>query len=300
MKKILKWIGIGLGGLIVLLLLVVGGMMLSTDFRLSRTYDIPAETITIPTDAASLAVGQHWAEMHCQGCHGPDLGGGPFFEDEQIGHVDATNLTSGEGGIGATMTTADWVRAIRHGIRHDGTSVFIMPSNDFYYLSDADLGSLIAYVKSVPPVDRAIRPRMFTPFAKVLYALGAFGNLLYAESIPHNAARSMPPVVGVTSEYGAYLVNAHGCRSCHGEQLSGGQLSEPGAPFAHNLTPGGELGGWSEADFFAALREGKTPSGQTIDGDYMPWQGLGKMTDDELRAVWMYLQSQPKLVTAEK
>lgn len=299
MKTILKWVGIGLGGVIVLLLLAVGGMMLSTDSRFNRTYAIEAETIPIPTDAASLAVGKHWAEMHCQNCHGPDLGGGPFFEDEQIGYADATNLTAGKGGIGATMTDADWVRAIRHGVRHDGTSVFIMPSNDFYYLSDADLGSIIAYVKSVPAVNREIRPRTFTPFAKVLYAVGAFGNLLYAETIPHDASRPAAPTAAVNIDYGQYLVNAHGCRSCHGEQLNGNQPTQPGAPFAHNLTPGGELIGWSEADFFTALREGKTPSGRAIDGNYMPWNGLGKMTDDELKAVWLYLQSLPKLPTTE-
>jgi mono/diheme cytochrome c family protein len=298
MNKILKWAGIGLGGVIVLLLLVIGGLIVSTDLRFSRTYDIEAEAISIPTDAASLATGKHWAEMHCQTCHGPDLGGGPFFEDPQLGYVDATNLTSGKGGIGATMTDADWVRAIRHGIKHDGTSVFVMPSNDFYYLSAADLGGVIAYLKSVPPVDREIRPRGLTAFAKVLYALGAFGNLLYAEIIPHTAPRPAEPPPGVTLEYGDYLINANGCRSCHGAQLNGGQPADPASPFAHNLTPGGELGGWSEADFFTAMREGWTPTDRMLNNQFMPWQGLGKMTDDELGAVWLYLQSLPKLPTA--
>lgn len=299
MKKILKWIGIVLGGLVALVVVAVLGMMWSTDSRFNKKYDIQAEAVAIPTDEASLAVGKHWAEMHCQGCHGEDLSGGPFFEDPALGYADAPNLTSGKGGIGGAYTDADWVRAIRHGVKHDSTSVFIMPSNDFYFLSDADLGGLIAYVKSVPPVDREIRPRNLKPFAKVLYALGAFGNLLYAETIPHNAPRPPAPPVGVTLEYGEYLVNAHGCPSCHGPQLNGAQPAEPGAPFAPNLTPGGELVGWSEADFFKALREGVTPSGRQF-SDAMPWKGLGKMTDDELKAVWLYLQSLPKLETTAK
>ena len=131
MRKVIKWIGIVVGGLVGLIVVAVLGMMWSTDYRLNKKYDIPAEPVTIPTDAASLAIGKHWAEMHCQTCHGEDLGGGPFFEDPSLGYVDAPNLTAGKGGIGGTNTDADWVRAIRHGIKHDGTSGFIMPSSDY-------------------------------------------------------------------------------------------------------------------------------------------------------------------------
>jgi mono/diheme cytochrome c family protein len=170
-----------------------------------------------------------------------------------------------------------------------------MPSNDFYYLSDADLGGIIAYVKSVPPVDNEIRERSLKPFAKILYAVGAFGNLLYAETIQHDV-RPPAPAVGLTVEYGKYLADAHGCKSCHGEALSGDQPAEPGAPLAPNLTPGGELAVWTEADFFNTLRTGVTPSGHEL-SESMPWQGLGKMTDDELKAVWLYLQALPALET---
>ncbi len=132
----------------------------------------------------------------------------------------------------------------------------------------------------------------------MLYSLGAFGNLLYAETIQHDMRPPAPPV-GVTVDYGEYLANTNGCPACHGPQLNGAQPSEPGAPFAANLTPGGELSGWSEADFFKAMREGVTPGGRQL-GDAMPWKDIGKMTDDELKALWMYLQSLPKLETATK
>jgi len=294
--KILKWIGIILGGLILLIALAAGGMIASSTSRFNKTYAIQAEPLTIPTDEASLAIGKHWAEIHCRACHGEDLGGNTeFFDDPSLGYVDAPNLTSGKGGIGGTYTDADWVRAIRHGVKSDGTSVFIMPSNDFYYLSDADLAGIIAYMKAVPPVDREIREPNLKPFAKILYALGAFGNLLYAETIQHEV-RPPAPAVGVTIEYGEYLANAHGCKSCHGEALSGDQPTEPGAPLAPNLTPGGELAVWTEVDFMNTLRTGVTPSGHELSAS-MPWQGLGKMTDDELKAVWMYLQSLPALET---
>jgi mono/diheme cytochrome c family protein len=295
MKKILKWIGIILGSLIGLVVIGAFIVITSTNSRLNKQYTIPVETIPIPTDEASIAIGAHWADMHCRLCHGDDLSGGEFFNDPQLGYVDAPNLTSGQGGIGSDYTDEDWIRAVRHGVKKNGTSVFIMPSNDFYYLSDEHLGSIIAYMKALPPVDNEIREPNLSLMAKLLYAAGAFGDLLYAETIQHNV-RPPAPVIGNTVEYGEYLVNAHGCKSCHGENLAGKQPAEPGAPFAPNLTPGGELVGWSEADFFTTLRTGITPSGHEMT-DSMPWIGLGKMTDDEMSAVWMYLEVLPALPT---
>jgi mono/diheme cytochrome c family protein len=296
-KKFLKWVGIVLGGLIGLLVIAVIFMIVSTNNRMNKQYTVTVETIAIPTDEASIANGSHWADIHCHACHGDDLSGGEFFNDPQLGYVDAPNLTSGKGGVGRTFTDEDWVRAIRHGVKGDGTSVFIMPVNDFYYLSDYDLGSIIAYVKTVPPVDNEIRPKALSSMAKILYALGAFGDLLYAETIQHDV-RPAAPVIGVTVDYGEYLVNAHGCKSCHSDNLAGGQPAEPGAPFALNLTPGGELAGWSQEDFFTTLRTGVVPSGRNLSAS-MPWVGFSKMTDDETTAVWLYLQSLPALETNE-
>ncbi len=289
MKKLLKWVGIVLGGVLGLIILALAGLLVSTEVRLNRVYAVTAEPVVVSDDPASIAVGKHWAEMHCQSCHTPDLGGGAFFKDDALGYVDAANLTAGKGGIGSTYTDQDWVRAIRHGVRKDGTSVFIMPSNDFYHLSDSDLAGVIAYFKTVPPVDRETRPRALSPLAKILFAAGVFPNVLYAELIAHDTRPPAPPA-GVNPEYGAYLASAHGCASCHGKSLTGGQPSEPGAPPAPDLTPDGDLGKWTEDDFRTSLRTGRTPDGREL-SESMPWRGLGKMTDDEMRAVWMYLRS---------
>ena len=103
----------------------------------------------------------------------------------------------------------------------------------------------------------------------------------------------------MTVIYGEYLANANGCPTCHGPQLNGAQPSEPGAPFAPNLTLGGSLANWTEENFIATLRTGKTPGGREM-SEAMPWKSLGKMTDDELKTVWLYLQSLPKLETTTK
>ena len=157
MKKVFKWIGIVVGGLVVLLVIVLAGMYISTEMRLNKTYAIQPEALAIPTDAASIERGQTLGKLalHRLPWRGP--GRWPFLEDPAIGYVGAANLTPGEGGIGGSYTDADWVRTLRHGVKPNGQSVFIMPSDDYYHLSDEDLGAMTAYLKTVSPVDRVIR-----------------------------------------------------------------------------------------------------------------------------------------------
>lgn len=296
MQRVLKWTGIGLGAVAGVVLLAAMSMMLATDMRLAQSYTVEVAQPAIGGDPAAIATGRHLAEVYCARCHGEQLAGGPFFAAEGLGYVDAPNLTGGSGGVGAAYGDGDWVRAIRHGIRPDGRPLFIMPSGDFQHLSAADLAALIAYLKRVPPVDNQTRAREFTPLARILYTAGAFGDLIPAERIDHGAVEQPgaplgAPQPGPTVEYGAYVATLGGCRGCHGADL-GGATDDPSAPAAPNLTPGGELRGWQAADFFKLMREGTTPTGRQI-SDYMPWKAYGRLRDEELRALWEYLQGVP-------
>ncbi len=297
MKKILKWVGIALGAIVVLVLIAGAFIYFGGQSKLKQTYAVQVENVAIPTDAASLARGKHLVTVMCQGCHGENLAGTDFFNDPAMGVIHALNLTRGKGGIGAAYSDADFVRVLRHGVRPDGTSVFVMPSKDFYYLSDADLGSIIAYLRAVPPVDQAWAPRQFGFMGSMLLGLGAFDNFIMAQKINQIAPRPVAPAVGVTSEYGGYLAQLNGCRQCHGAQLSGGKVDDPtSALLGPNLTPGGELAKWSDADFIKTLRTGVTPNGLTLD-KAMPWKEYANLTDDELKAIFLYLQALPKLAT---
>jgi hypothetical protein len=88
------------------------------------------------------------------------------------------------------------------------------------------------------------------------------------------------------------------CRACHGEQLNGQIVREEGEYLAPNLTPGGELSSWSEEEFIRTLRTGVTPTGHKL-LEVMRWKYFRYMTDDELKAVWLYLQSLPALEQGE-
>lgn len=300
MKKVLKWAGLVLLGLVVLAL--ASAFYLSSSFagRLDKAYDVQPAPVPIPTDSASIAYGKHLADVHCKGCHGADLGGTAFFADSSLGSIPAPNLTAGQGGKGSRYTDVDFVRAIRHGVKHDAKPAFIMPSGDFRNMSDEDLGALVAYLKTVPPVDKPWPAPHLTFLARTLAGAGAFGDVLNAETIDHAALQHVTaPTKGPTVDYGRYLVSMSGCRSCHGPQLNGKQPGEPGAPFAPNITPGGAFGSWSEQQFVQTIRTGTTPDKRKINPQFMPWKAFGNMTDEELTAVYRLLQSQPKLADAK-
>jgi len=299
MRKVLKWIGIALGSLVGLVVIFAVTLIVIGTSRLNRTYDIRPDAISIPADEEALARGEYLYSSYCAGCHGDDLAGTAFFEDPALGSIPAPNLTAGKGGVGGRYSDADFVRAIRHGVRSDGTPLMIMPSGSFYYLSDEDLGSIIAYITSASAEDNDLGEKELSPMARIMLVAGVFGNVLQAETIDHTGPRPGSPDQGVTPDYGEYLVNAGDCRNCHGPDLTGQQPGEPGAPYAPNLTPGGHLAGWSAGGFITAMRTGVSPDGHEIDGTFMPWESIGRMTDDDLTAVWLYLQSRPALASAE-
>jgi len=294
MKKIFKWIGIVLGSLVGLILVTVLTLFLVGNARLNKTYDVPSSDLTIPTDAASITRGQHIAETLCEGCHSPDLSGiNNWFAGGSLGTIDSANLTSGNGGVGQTFTDEDFVRAIRHGIDPNGKPTFMPAVVSTAHLSDDDLAAVIAYVKSVPPVDHITYGKQFTPLAKILFATGML-PAFPAEVVSHET-HVTAPAPGVTVEYGSYLVDTHDCHICHGQNMNGGKFPDPTKEIiTPNLTQSGDLSTWSEADFVNTLKTGVTPHGHQLTDD-MPWKDFRYMTDDELKAIWTYLQSLPPM-----
>lgn len=290
MKRVFKWIGMTLGGLIVVLLLAVATLYALSGRRLSKTYEVAEEApLTITSDSAQVARGAHLvSSLPCGQCHGADLGGAVFADAGPFGLLVGPNLTSGRGGRQPALTDVEWERAIRHGVRRDGTSLLIMPSEVLTYITDQEMAAMIAYLKQLPAVDREVPPTKLRIVGRLVLGMGQFP--LAADTTPrtaHVASVDTTPSV----EYGRYLATISGCESCHGRALSGGPGFGPNDPPTSNITPTG-IGTWTEADFVRAMREGVRPGGTKLN-EAMPWEYFRNRSDSELRAIWLYLQSVP-------
>ena len=295
LRKFVRYGIITVGALVGLV--VVGGVALYgwTSAQISATRDLPTHPFSAPADAASVARGEHVlrALAKCADCHGEDLAGTVMVDDPAIGRLASSNLTGGRGGIGGTYSDADFERAIRHGLARDGRRLIVMPSMDYQHLSDADLGALIAYLRSVPPVDRETPPSALGPLARALFAAGKM-PLFAADEIAHRDEVVASVPVDSTVAYGKYLGDV-GCAGCHGPTYGGGKIpgAPPDFPPSANITPGG-IGHYTYADFKRALTEGIRPGGTALH-PMMPVQATKLMTEVEFVAVWKYLQSlEPK------
>lgn len=268
MKKVMKWTGIMIGAMIGLTLLA-GFILYPIGMKkLTRTYpDIPVEKVNIPIGPDAVAHGRHIAAIwNCSGCHGTDLSGKLLTNDAVLGTIPASNLTAGKGGIGASYSDTDWVRAIRHGVKPDGHVVVFM--NDYSALSDQDLGDLIAYLKQLPPVDVEYPALHLGPIVPLAPAVGFLTPA--AEQVDHTAPRPSEPAPGATVEYGKYLFAT--CTECHSTRLAS------------------DLVDWQQEDFVRALRSGALPDGKQL-ASGMPVKAFAEMNDTELTALWVYLQS---------
>lgn len=95
--------------------------------------------------------------------------------------------------MGSKYTDNDWVRAIRHGLRRDSTSMMVMPTEEFNKIGEEDLRALIVCIKSVPPVDHELPPNELKLFGRLMIRLRMDFNIFSASRIDHIAALSEVP-----------------------------------------------------------------------------------------------------------
>jgi mono/diheme cytochrome c family protein len=289
MKRVLRWV---LTGCVLLLLVAIGSIAyvyLASSRLLAKTYTINnVPLVSVRSDAASLQRGKYLAERValCVECHGEDMGGKIAADGFAMGRLAAPNLTRGQGGLGPAYSDQDFVRAILHGVKKDGRSVTLMPSND-YRFTEEDLGALLGYLRSLPPVDRVMPTKSVGPMARILGLFTDF-PLAAAARIDHASVRlAVPANEADPVAKGAYLVSTAACQGCHGTDFTGGGGPPPGAA---NITPVG-IGDWNEQQFLTAIREHKRPNGSTIDEAMPRW--YGQMSDADLRAIFAYLRTVP-------
>lgn len=293
MKRWIKWAaGAGVTlGVLVAAAAVVGTTL--AEKKGQRLVKVNVRPVAIPADAQSLERGKYlFSSRGCVDCHGANGAGREFVNDGRGLRLAGPNITPGEGKVVVRYTPEDWVRVLRHGIKPDGRPLFVMPSEDYNRFTDADLGALVAYVRSLPPQPGGDAVLELSLPVKLMYGFGGIQDA--AEKIDHSLPPATAVAEGVTVAHGAYVANM--CISCHGPGLSGGKI--PGTPPdwapAANLTPGegNAMARYKDAGAFAAmLRSGKRPDGTPV--TVMPFESLREINDVDAQALYAYLQTVP-------
>jgi mono/diheme cytochrome c family protein len=255
-----------------------------------------------------LARGKYLVDgvLGCFGCHtdadwskpgAPPIAGkegsGHVWSDQGMPWLIASNITPDKETGAGTWSDDMLARAIREGIGHDGRTLFpVMPYPSYREMSDEDLASVIAYVRTVP----AVRNQL--PMTKMPFPLNFF-----IQNVPQPLTAAVPaPDQSTAVARGAYLARMGICADCHTPQEKGQPL--PGMEFAGgfllheprgdvvsaNITPAASgIGYYNDTSFVKAMHIGKV--GARPLHASMPWYFYGKMTDDDLKSVFAFLQT---------
>lgn len=284
--------------LVGLLVIALACVYLLSQSRLDRV--VPLSLQLEAPDPALVARGQQLSRSRgCADCHGQDFDGKVVIDELPFARVSAGTLRL-RAGESAPAHHERMYRALHHGVDSNGRPLLMMPSAEFASLSRQEIEAIAAYLQTLPGTSRVLPQTTLGPLGRTLLVAGKLPGFLSAEVINHQLAPSeQPPPVG-TLAYGRHAARL--CMGCHQSDLSGGRMSHggPGAPPAANLTPGGPMAQWTEADFVRAMRSCQRPDGSTVDGRYMPWRAVGQATDAELHAIWLYLQSLPPRQTGQR
>jgi mono/diheme cytochrome c family protein len=293
-RKILKWTGLTLLSIILLLAVVIAS-------RQHLEFEAPYPAIKASTDTAVIARGKELAygASICAQCHGPEkfdsllkagqqiaLTGGREFKIP-LGVLRVRNITPDkETGIG-NRTDGEIARVIRYSVLPDGRATW-MPHFD---MNDNDLTAVVSFLRSQQPVKHKVPDHEMNLMGKAIVALLIKPSADAKRKIPEPVKRDS------TVEYGKYL--AHGvsnCVECHskpGRQFGGGdpmglEGEIPYAPPNISTDRSSRIYGWSQQNFIDRFRLGRV-----IPNTHMPWEALGRMTDNDLKAIYKYLQTVP-------
>ena len=274
--------GITLAGIVVVIGVAAGTGFAVSNMHLNARPNVSAHALDL--SSADPAEGDRLAgTFGCRDCHGPDLSGFMLIDEMPMARLPAPNLTPGRDG--GALTVEQWELAIRHGIGADGRALFIMPSQEYVYLSDREIADLVSYLQTLPAIPDTLPARAFGPVGRGLLALGRVASAI--DRTAPDARHLEAPAKEPTAEFGYYLTRV--CISCHGMQLAGAPPEAPGSPPGANLTPAGNLKNWTYDEFVHTLKTGVTPEGKQLNPMYMPWTALSHFNDTEMRAVWAYL-----------
>lgn len=308
MKKFFKYFAVTL-----LLVIIIAVCYLK--FALPNVGAAPE--MKIVSDSATIDRGRYLANYVavCVDCHstrdwtrfsgpiveGTEGKGGEIFDQKFgfPGRYTSKNITPA---ALAAWTDGELFRTITTGVNKEGEALFpVMPFHYYGQMDEEDVKCIIAYLRTLKPIENK-------PEASV----SDFPMSLIINTIPHKATPQKRPSTNDVVNYGKYIATAAACIECH-TPFEKGKLVEGMAyaggrefPFPNgsvirssNITADSEtgIGGWTKEQFvslFRARSDSATLARKLNPDDFnsiMPWTMYGKMTTQDLEALFAYLQT---------
>jgi len=307
-----------------LIILVALSLFIYVQVSWDKTYDWPGPALKTSTDSTLIARGKYLVEgpAHCSSCHISGFGdfvasdqgkevplkGGLKFPMGPLGSMYTRNLTPDQAtGIGR-YSDEQLFRMMRHGIRPDGLASMpvLMP---FWKMADDDLVAVVSYLRSLAPVENNVSANEWTFMGKAVRSLTAT-----FEPIKDPAAPAVAPAMAPTVERGEYLAHyVTNCVGCHTQrdlmtyqatapEFAGGMEFEPWPELytylktdpevwlrTPNITPdpNSALSNYKTAEEFVA----RFRKGRLVIFSPMDWGPFSRMSDEDITAIWMYLNS---------
>jgi mono/diheme cytochrome c family protein len=297
-----------LGGLVLLIVLAIAAGLIYAYAALPKK-EAPQQ-IAVQATAERLQRGEYLVErvVVCFHCHsqrkmevfatprvrGTEGRGDLFIKDESLGELYSPNITPH---ALKDWTDGELIRAVTAGVNKDGDPLFpIMPYKVYANLKEEDLHAVIAYVRSLKPIEYEVTP------TRLKFPLNLIVRMIPGPPERDTKAQSTP---------GNYLAKVAGCIDCHtpinekGEPLPGMTLAG-GQDFiivkSANITPDLEtgIGKWTKEDFISAFKKWQDPAMQQIvmpkdQNTVMPWISYSGMKEEDLAAIYEFLRTAPPI-----
>ncbi len=297
-----------------MIVLVVGSFLAYVQIRGIPSYKTEKVELKVEVTPERVARGAAIANMLCKQCH-LDLKTGKLsghrLEDlpPEFGVAYSRNITQDlQYGIGS-WTDGEIAFLLRTGIKRNGKYappwMVKLPR-----MADEDIYSIIAYLRSSEP---EVQPSQVPSRESEPSFLAKFLTHVAFKPFEYPRHDIKAPDIHDKVAYGKYLVqDAPECFACHSADFKkmdelhpensagylGGGNGMPGLDgkpvYTANLTFDEEtgIGKWSEDDFVKAVREGIRPDGRPL---RYPMVRLPELTDEEVRTIYAYLQTVPKI-----
>lgn len=276
LRRMLRWMGWGLGGLAAFALLVVAGAYAASEVMLRWPHRAETPALVASRDPGAVARGKRLATiMGCHDCHGAELTGRLFFDQMPLARLAGPNLSR----LLPHQSDGEVARAIRQGVAADGRTLWTMPSTAFSRLSDGETADLIAYLRTFPAKGEAQRASQIGPVGRLGILAGKF------KSEPQSIAeQNGVELVDLGPQHAEGRSLARACIECHGRDLKGNDMAR-----APDLAIAGS---YELADFETLLRTGVAAGGRRLGlmSETAPGR-FNAFTHEEIAALHAYLKA---------